>query len=48
MRKGFMGLLAAVLAVAFAMPAMADMTPTNLKVTGFYRSKGYLSNFHDG
>ena len=48
MRKGLIVLLAAVLAVAFAMPAMADMTPTNLKVTGFYRSKGYLSNFHDG
>ena len=49
MRKGLIVLLAAVLAVAFAMPAVADMmSPTNLKVSGFYRSKAYLSNFHDG
>ncbi len=48
MRKGLIVLLAAVLAVAFAMPAMADLIPTNLKVSGFYRSKAYLSNFHDG
>jgi hypothetical protein len=48
MRKGLIVLLVAVLAVAFAMPAMADMTPTNLSVSGFYRSKAYLSNFIDG
>jgi hypothetical protein len=35
-------------AVAFALPAMADLIPTNLKVSGFYRSKAWLSNFHDG
>jgi len=46
MRKGLIVLLVAVLAVAFALPAMAaDMTPTNLKVSGFYRSKAWLSNF---
>jgi hypothetical protein len=38
----------AVVAVAFALPAAADMTPTNLNVSGFYRSKAYLSNFIDG
>jgi hypothetical protein len=48
MRKGLIVLLATVLAVAFALPAMADMTPTNLSVSGFYRSKAYLSNFIDG
>jgi hypothetical protein len=48
MRKGLIVLLAAVVAVAFALPAMADLIPTNLKVSGFYRSKGWLSNFHDG
>jgi hypothetical protein len=47
MRKGLIVLLAAVVAVAFAMPAMADLIPTNLKVSGFYRSKAWLSNFHD-
>jgi hypothetical protein len=48
MRKGLIVLLVAVLAVAFALPAMADMTPTNLSVSGFYRSKAWLSNFIDG
>jgi hypothetical protein len=48
MRKGLIVLLVAVVAVAFAMPAMADLTPTNLNVSGFYRSKAYLSNFIDG
>jgi hypothetical protein len=48
MRKGLIVLLVAVVAVAFALPAAADMTPTNLKVSGFYRSKAYLSNFIDG
>ena len=48
MRKGLIVLLVAVVAVAIALPAMADMTPTNLSVSGFYRSKAYLSNFHDG
>lgn len=48
MRKGLIVLLVAVVAVAFALPAMADMTPTNLNVSGFYRSKAYLSNFIDG
>ncbi len=48
MRKGLIVLLAAVVAVAFAMPAMADLIPTNVKVSGFYRSKAWLSNFHDG
>ncbi len=49
MRKGLIVLLATVVAVAFALPAMAAdaMTPTNLKVSGFYRSKAYLSNFFD-
>jgi hypothetical protein len=45
MRKVLIVLLVAVVAVAFALPAMADMTPTNLKVSGFYRSKAWLSNF---
>ena len=48
MRKGLIVLLVAVVAVAFALPAMADLTPTNLNVSGFYRSKAFLSNFHDG
>jgi hypothetical protein len=48
MRKGLIVLLVAVVAVAFALPATADMTPTNLNVSGFYRSKAWLSNFHDG
>jgi hypothetical protein len=43
MRKGWIVLLTAVLVVAFAAPAMAD-----LKVTGFYRTKAMLSNFFDG
>ena len=41
MRKGLVVLVAAVLVVAFAAPAMAD-----LKVTGFYRAKAMLSNFY--
>jgi hypothetical protein len=45
MRKGLIVLLAAVVAVAFAMPAMADLIPTNLNVSGFYRSKAWVSNF---
>jgi hypothetical protein len=48
MRKGLIVLLVAVVAVAFAVPAMADLTPTNLNVSGFYRSHGWLSNFHSG
>ncbi|MCL1925570.1 MAG: hypothetical protein FWF95_00340 [Syntrophorhabdaceae bacterium] len=40
MRKGLVLVLAAVLVVAFAAPAMAD-----LKVTGFYRAKAMYSNF---
>src|SRR5512135_1116244 len=48
MRKGLIVLLVAAVAVMFALPAMADMTPTNLNVSGFYRSKAYLSNFIDG
>ena len=43
MRKGWIVLLTAILVVAFAAPAMAD-----LKVTGFYRAKSMLSNFFDG
>lgn len=43
MRKGWIVLLTAVLVVAFAAPAMAD-----LKVTGYYRAKSMLSNFFDG
>jgi hypothetical protein len=42
MRKGFVVLLAAVVVVMFAMPAMAGT-----EVTGFYRTKGYVSNFKD-
>ena len=48
MRKGLIVLLVAAVAVAFALPAMADLTPKNLNVSGFYRSKAWLSNFHDG
>lgn len=47
MRKGLIVLLVAAVAVAFALPAMADLTPKNLNVSGFYRSKAWLSNFHD-
>jgi len=47
MRKGLIVLLAAALVVAFALPAMADLIPTNIKVNGFYRSKAYVSNFFD-
>ena len=43
MRKGWIVLLTAILVVAFAAPAMAD-----LKVTGFYRAKAMLSDFFDG
>lgn len=43
MRKGWIVLLTAILVVAFAAPAMAD-----LKVTGFYAAKSMLSNFFDG
>lgn len=43
MRKGLIVVLTAVLVVAFAVPAMAD-----LKVSGFYRTKAMLSNFFDG
>jgi hypothetical protein len=32
-------------AVAFALPAMADLTPKNLNVSGFYRAKSWVSNF---
>ena len=42
MRKGLVVLLAAVVVVMFAVPAMAG---TN--ISGFYRSKGYISNFKD-
>ena len=44
MRKGLMVLLVVVLAAAFALPAMA----ADIKASGFYRSKAWLSNFHDG
>jgi len=43
MRKGLIVLLAVVLAAAFALPAMA----ADMKASGFYRSKAWLSNFHD-
>ena len=45
MRKGLIVLLMAAVAVAFALPAMADLTPKNLNVSGFYRAKAWLSNF---
>ncbi|MBE0605118.1 MAG: hypothetical protein IH610_02380 [Deltaproteobacteria bacterium] len=44
MRKGLIVLLAVVLAAAFALPAMAS----DIKASGFYRSKAWLGNFHDG
>jgi len=40
MRKGLVLLLAAVLVAVFAATAMADV-----KITGFYRAKGVMSNF---
>ena len=45
MRKGLIVLLVAAVAVAFALPAMADLTPKNLNVSGFYRAKAWVSNF---
>lgn len=45
MRKGLIVLLVAAVAVAFALPAMADVTPKNLNVSGFYRAKAWVSNF---
>ncbi len=42
MRKCLVVLLAAVVVVMFAVPAMAGT-----EVTGFYRTKGYVSNFKD-
>jgi hypothetical protein len=45
MRKGLIVLLVAAVAVAFALPAMADLTPKNLNVSGFYRAKSWVSNF---
>jgi len=45
MRKGLIVLLVATVAVAFALPAMADLTPKNLNVSGFYRAKAWVSNF---
>ena len=44
MRKGLIVLLMAVVAVTFALPAAA----ADIKASGFYRSKAYLSNFIDG
>lgn len=44
MRKGLIVLLAVVLAAAFALPAMA----ADIKASGFYRSKAWMGNFHDG
>jgi hypothetical protein len=43
MRKGFLIVLAVVLVAALAAPAMAAMD-----VTGFVRTKGYVSNFKNG
>ncbi len=43
MRKGFVVLLAAVVAVMFAVPATAG----TVDFSGFYRAKGFLSNFKD-
>jgi hypothetical protein len=40
MRKGFVVLLAALVVAMFAVPAMAGT-----EVSGFYRSKGFVSNF---
>jgi len=42
MRKGLIVLLVAVVAVAFALPAAA----ADIKASGFYRSKAYMSNFN--
>lgn len=44
MRKGLIVLLVVVLAGAFALPAMA----ADVKASGFYRAKAWMSNFHDG
>ena len=43
MRKCLIALVAVVAVAMVAAPAMADM-----KASGFYRSKAWLSNFHDG
>jgi len=43
MRKGWIVFVTAVLVAVLAVPAMAD-----IKASGFYRSKAWLSNFHDG
>lgn len=43
MRKGFLIMLAVVLVAVLAAPAMAGMD-----VSGFVRSKGYVSNFKNG
>ncbi len=43
MRKGLIILLCAALALTFALPAAA----ANIKASGFYRSKAYVSNFFD-
>jgi len=44
MRKGLIVLLVVVLAAMFALPAVA----ADIKAAGFYRSKAWMSNFHDG
>ncbi|MHB1013126.1 MAG: hypothetical protein ACYC37_09525 [Desulfobacteria bacterium] len=44
MRKGLIILLCAALALTFALPAAA----ADIKASGFYRSKAYVSNFIDG
>ena len=44
MRKGFLIVLAVVLVAALAAPAMAGMRPDS----GFFRVKGYMSNFKNG
>lgn len=43
MRKGFLVMLAVVLVAALAAPAMAGTD-----INGFYRAKGYVSNFKSG
>ena len=43
MRKCLVALVAVIAVAMVAAPAMADM-----KASGFYRSKAWLSNFHDG
>jgi hypothetical protein len=43
MRKCLIALVAVIAVAMVAAPAMADM-----KASGFYRSKAWLSNFHDG